>query len=588
MPIPGATGQTYVVSAEDTGHTIAVQEIAGNAGGQGAPAVSSGTSAVAALPLRAVAGEHVSGIAGQPVTLDGSAGAPSSEIGVSEWTFGDGGSASGAVVGHVYKEPATYTATLTVTRGGEHSTRSVTVTIEPPPLPAKAAGITLRGADNDSVANAEVLYIAADGTRTEATTNGEGVAELASLPEGADTIYAYKSGFRPATGVVVVDGEHRGFTELTLEPGEVASTGLSWQELTLNEIVKAGIDPSEPANQTVYRFEAALEFVGSVTVELNGYINSEGQFPGGGPPSGNVSGGGGGGGKTPFHCKEHAEEPERTSCEGTFEGAGGGVTHVVAVPRTIENHPVIQWLILRTTAATVKQFFEVSMVIQNLSSEEPFSLTPGTATLNLPAGLSLAPTSNPQTLAQTVPNIPPLQSASTNWVVRGDAPGSYIPSATYEAKLDPFETPITLQSALAQPLQVFGANALTPVCWAEPRAEPDGESPTTPRSVSRTHRGAHPALQRRDHGQRHGPRTSSSSRSSSSTRRWRTAPGRNGVCAPGRGRGQSPGEIFEEGPHEGKIIEERAAELAHINVAGETGAPPATVGNVSRHPSCTG
>ena len=39
----------------------------------------------------------------------------------------------------------------------------------------------------------------------------------------------------------------------------------------------------------------------------------------------------------------------------------------------------------------LKQFFEVSMIVQNLSPE-PFTLAKGTATLNLPEGLSLAPT----------------------------------------------------------------------------------------------------------------------------------------------------------------------------------------------------
>ena len=43
----------------------------------------------------------------------------------------------------------------------------------------------------------------------------------------------------------------------------------------------------------------------------------------------------------------------------------------------------------------LKQFFEVSMIVQNLSSrtpEKPFTLSTGSATLNLPEGLSLAPT----------------------------------------------------------------------------------------------------------------------------------------------------------------------------------------------------
>ena len=48
LPISGATAQTYVPVAGDVGHTIRVQETASNAGGSGAPATSSATTAVTA------------------------------------------------------------------------------------------------------------------------------------------------------------------------------------------------------------------------------------------------------------------------------------------------------------------------------------------------------------------------------------------------------------------------------------------------------------------------------------------------------------------------------------------------------------
>lgn len=102
----------------------------------------------------------------------------------------------------------------------------------------------------------------------------------------------------------------------------------------------------------------------------------------------------------------------------------------------------------------------MSMVVQNLSPEEPFGLTAGTATLNLPSGMSLAPTAEPQSLSQSVAAIPPLGGATTTWIIRGDAPGEYTPSVDYEAELEPFGTAVSTQAALAQPLEVWGANAL--------------------------------------------------------------------------------------------------------------------------------
>jgi RHS repeat-associated protein len=577
VPIIGATGQSYVVSAADAGHTIAVQEIASNAGGEGPPATATATATVSALPLHAVVGERLSAVAGKKVTLDGSGSTPASEITGYQWSFGDGESAQGAVVRHAYAEPGTYTATLTISRGGEHQSSSVTVVVQA--RQSAAAEITLRGADNDPIDEAEVLYIAADGTRTETTTDAEGAADLSNLPEGADTVYAYKSGFRPATGSVIVNHEHVGSAEITLEPGEVASAGLHSQELTLSEIVSAGINPSEPANQTVYHFEAALEFVGSVTVELHGNINSEGQFAGA-PPT--VEGGPEDKGHG-FGCEEPAGAPEKTVCEATVHvpagagGGGGGEARVIAVPRTIENHPVIQWLILRTTAATVKQFFEVSMVVQNLSAEEPFSLSEGTATLNLPPGLSLAPTASPQALTQTVAGIPPLGSATTNWILRGDAPGSYIPSAGYESKLEPFETPVTLQAALAQPFVVSGANALSSVLRVDKGPAERGIPYHVSLGVKNT--SDIPLYNVAIGGSASASHFIFQPHQQFDTTIGEIEPGQTVFPPQDIVVTQSPLEIL--GEHEGVVIGETAAELEHVTLAGETAGPPGTVERVN-------
>ncbi len=456
-PIAGAGGQAYVATGADVGRTIVVQEIARNAGGQSAPADSSPSAVVAALPLRAAAGESVSTFTGAETTLDGAASTPTAEISSYRWEFGDGESAEGAVVRHAYRSPGTYTATLTISRGSEHASQTLTVTVVTPPGADHAAAIRLLTSGETPISEATVLYVAAGGTRIEATTNSRGEGDLAGLPVGEDTVYVYKSGFRPATGTVTVDSEHQGFASITLEPGEVASSGLTSHELTIHEMVEAGINPNEPANQTVNNFEAKLEFVGSITVEVKGNINAEGQFAGEKAPSGTVTGGG------TLKCEQQGSEPEHTACETTVQGTGGETIHIIAKPTTIETHPIMQWLILRGSAVTVKQFFEVSMVVQNLSPEEPFGLTAGTTTLDLPSGMSLAPTSEPQSQTQSVAAIPPLGSATTNWIIRGDAPGNYTPSVAYQAQLEPFGTVVSTQAALSRPLEVWGANALATV-----------------------------------------------------------------------------------------------------------------------------
>lgn len=130
------------------------------------------------------------------------------------------------------------------------------------------------------------------------------------------------------------------------------------------------------------------------------------------------------------------------------------------VPKIVEKHPLIEWLILRGKASVLKQFFSVAMVTQNLSPE-PFKLAKGEATLHLPSGISLAPTATPQTATQEVSEIPGNGSATNEWVVRGDAPGDYYLSATYHGQLEPFEAPVDIEAALADPLHIYGSEALS-------------------------------------------------------------------------------------------------------------------------------
>jgi hypothetical protein len=461
--IAGADGDSYVLSGADAGHTLRVEEVAFDPAGESAPAESAATAVVESSQLHAVAGEAVSAVEGAQATFDGSGSSPSAEISSYRWAFGDGETVEGpgdAVVHHAYRTAGNYTATLTVTRGGGHESASVSVSVAAAAKSAEGVSVVVRDGEGQPLEGAAVLYVAGAGARSEVTTGSSGEAILGNLPEGTDTLYAYKSGYRPKAVQVTVDGGHHGSATVELESGQVATAGLSSHEMTLGEIEKAGIDPSDPANQNVYAFEVKLAFTESSEppVELHGAVNAAGQFVGsygagggGAASSGEGGSGGGGGGGPAWSCSP-------TQCETKGEPADEG-DRIIAVPKVVENHPLIQWLILKGKAAVLKQFYEVSMVVQNLS-EELFALAPGTAQLSLPEGMSLAPTPVTQTAAQSMPEISGGHAASATWIVRGDKPGEYLLSADYEAKLQPFEAPVQVQAALASPLRVWGANAL--------------------------------------------------------------------------------------------------------------------------------
>ncbi|HXA53357.1 MAG TPA: PKD domain-containing protein [Solirubrobacteraceae bacterium] len=453
--IAGATGQSYLLTAADAHHRISLQVIAYNGAGESAPAEPSSPSPViSALALHAAAGESISAVEGASVTLDGSGSTPAAEITKYRWQFGDGAEAEGAgdaILHHVYATAGKYTAKLTVFRGGEESSASVavTVTAKPKPAggghPAEGVYVTVKGEGAEPIDGATVLYVGSSGTRIEAASGSSGEAVLKGLPEGTDTVYVYKSGLRPAVAQVTVNGEGDGTTSVTLSAGETAAAKVESKELDYEEIVAAGINPSEPANQNVYKFVIKLAFIESPPVEVHGYVNGGGEFVGGT----GASGGGGG-----WSCGSGG-------CEGGGGGGGGGGgERIIAQPEVVEGHPLIQWLILHGKAAVLKQFFEVSMIVQNLSPE-PFELAKGTATLNLPEGLSLAPTTALQALTNEVPAVPGGGSVTTNWIIRGDTPGEYNLSADYKSTLEPFNAPVSVQAALANPLKVWGKDAMT-------------------------------------------------------------------------------------------------------------------------------
>ena len=473
--IEGANDDSHLLEAPDVGHTLRVEETAFDHTGESEPAVSEHTGVVSALALSADAGESLSGCAGSPVTFDGSGSTPASEISKYEWEFGDSSSEEGAIVQHTYSSPGTYKGTLTVTRGGEHQSDSIEVAIT---NCGGAGKVTVHVLDSGHhpLSGVEVLYQSPGGGRVESLTEAAGEAKLAGVPTGTATLFAYKSGYRAATGRVTVDEAGEGSTTITLETGDVVSTEAKSHEMTLEEIERAGINPDAPENREVFEFEVVLPFGNNGSeAKITCRVNGAGQLL---PPCAGESteghGGGGGGEEKLQGGGAEAGEPECTASGCVFQeppGEGGGGRTIVIDPILPPEHtggggeeptspPALQYLILHGNASMLKQFVEVNMGIVNLSPEEPFELTHNKATLNLPAGLSLAPTPTPQSLSQTLGTIPPLGSASASWIIRGDEPGEYFLSAGYQGTLEPFEAEIDSLASVPSPFKVWGANAL--------------------------------------------------------------------------------------------------------------------------------
>ena len=406
----------------------------------GDEAVVRTTTAVVALPEppRAEAGDDRRAVSGEAVDFDGGGSRPPGLVESFHWEFGDGASAGGPAPSHAYSAPGTYTVTLTVANGEETESDTATVVVEPPSDRVLSVRVTGAG---QPLAGATVLLVRPDGGRQSAGSDGAGIARLPVVPDGPTTVYVTAPGYRPAAvAAAVADGQ--GSAEVDLQPGEPGAATLESKRLTYEEILAAGIDVADPENSHVYEARIHLFFVPDEPVtppHVARLLVADGGIWCYGCP-----GGGGGGGEG---------SPRRVDRGITV----GGYTYLPEVIY-VEGEPLIQWLVLPIRASWLKEFFDVKLIVQNLTGGLVFA--PGVASLDLPEGLSLAPTAAPQSLRREVGAIPAGESATIDWVVRGDTEGEYDLAAEYSSSIDAIGQSVHLRARTREPLKVWGASAL--------------------------------------------------------------------------------------------------------------------------------
>ena len=410
--------------------------------------------------LVAEAGDNQTVVVGNKVHFSAEGSRPAALISSYEWDFGDGSSDSGSSVEHSFKDPGTYTAEVTVRAGDESATDETTVTVLSEPVePGLRVNVTGGGS---LLAGAEVTVVLPDGNRVTARTGSDGQAVLHGLVDGAYTAFVWAGGFKPATvQASVVDGA--GDLDVALASGEVGAATLEHRRLTIAEIEERGIDTSDPANQFVYEAEINLFFVPECPPgedcepeppkdnDLLFTYNGEGQIiaivsaiPG---------------------------VPGPTGCDVTDPTVGcfllGGHYFYPSV-QYVEDQPILQWLVIPVKATWLKEFFDVTLIVQNLT--EGFTFTEGSATLDLPAGLSLAPTAGAQAAVVSVPDVAGGESYHQSWTVRGDDEGEYNLSAAYTGLIEPIGKPVRLDARSSQPLKVWGGSALKMIVEADEHA----------------------------------------------------------------------------------------------------------------------
>ncbi|MDR1998841.1 MAG: PKD domain-containing protein, partial [Frankiaceae bacterium] len=335
-PLPSA-GISHIYTAAGT-YSIRAEVSDGSVGVVKYAKVSVGLS----QPLTAAAGDDQTVAINAPVTFDGSGSVPAEAITSYSWDFGDGASSTDPRATHAYAAAGTYTVTLMVASGAETASgRAVITVLNPQPAQGLAVSVTSGGA---LLAGVAVVVIQPDGSRISGTTGANGEVLLSGLPDGEVTAYVWASGYQP-TAVTATIADGHGDANVDLAAGPAGAAILDSRRLSLDEITAAGIDVADPENYHVYEATIDLFFV-----PIQVYVTQDG-----------------------IQCTDAA-------CGGSGAGWGAGgcagfcvplsETGQVAIPNVIyvQGEPIVQWLVIPMRASFLKEFFEVQMVVQNLTT----------------------------------------------------------------------------------------------------------------------------------------------------------------------------------------------------------------------------
>ena len=395
-------------------------------------------SSVDTIAPVAVLPQNMTGLTGVASHLDGTGSTDNVRIKSYTWDFGDeSAKQTGSKPVHTYKKAGTYTVTLTVAdQAGNKNSTYGTIEVKDAEQNGKLQ-LSVMGSDGSPLASAD-LYISADESGQEAfrtKTDQNGAAELILEP-GTYEMAAFTEGYLPKQEQITISKGEILQKKLYLSSGEVVEGNLTFHRMTLEEILEAGVDLSDPENLHTYTFNVTLAYAERpIPVVFNGM--SAGTLK-----KGSSTGGG-----------------FRTY---TAEGNGGSIQVICKEPEAENEEPQPQALIYVNTQQTVswlKDMYNVQLAVIN-QADSGFALSQSSATLSLPGGLSLAATKSGQTMTKEFGDIEGQECARASWIVKGDKSGSYEIRADFSANMEPFHVPIHREFVAKQDVTVSAGEGL--------------------------------------------------------------------------------------------------------------------------------
>ncbi|MCD7745609.1 MAG: leucine-rich repeat protein, partial [Lachnospiraceae bacterium] len=378
--------------------------------------------------------------------FDASASSADRGIAAYQFDFGDGTvvESTTAKVIHKYAEMGTYTLTLTVTDAstdGDALTQSIskTITVTDPSL-AGTVHVTVVDGDGQLLTGIPVYFDLENYSDIIKYTNTEGYVEFSSSA-GSYAVGSYESGYLPVMKTISIGAGAVTEVELVLVEQPIVTGEFEITRMTLDEIIAAGIDVTDPANQNVVQVTIHLTY-GTTPVTLNVLANTDGI------------------------CS-----PGTTTVVDTDSGPRELSVTMIQLPEAVggsreddeeeeEDETLIAILDIPVEISYLKEFFDVKLHILNHASEQ-FELTDNVVKLNVPEGLTLMDTDITDAKATiTFDSLQGQEQKTLEWILRGDVAGEYTLSADYSGTLSYFDADVTATFVANNPITVYGLNAL--------------------------------------------------------------------------------------------------------------------------------
>lgn len=350
-----------------------------------------------------------------------------------KWDFGDGTTSNEIKAVKKYTKEGNYTVNLTVTDNqGVSSSESIEVVVK-----ARSElgtfNIKVRDDNGAAIPFADIYVDIGSENQKIIYADAYGNASI-KVPMGEHLIGMYEKGYLPVKVKVNALANTEREVILTTVEQDVIEGNFDVIPMEFEQIVEAGIDTKDPANQNVYKATVQVTY-GKTPITIN-YIRNDTEII-------------------------KYDIPDRTFTTASGEDRViSGITYIPTDDK--DNSDIIAIIDIPAQASFLKEFFDVKLHIINNASPD-FKLINNQIKLNVPQGMTLMTNLNGAYSADslvTIDEIKGQEEKTISWVLRGNQQGEYNLSADYNGELADFGANINARFDTTEPIKVYGLDGV--------------------------------------------------------------------------------------------------------------------------------